>query len=77
MEEYKKPEFEVKVDAPTEPVMLGEKISATVNAKYYFGAPVVNAKVKYKVTRTPHEARWYPGGAVGLVLRAGILVVCV
>ncbi len=60
VEEYKKPEFEVKVEAPTEPVMLGEKIAATVTAKYYFGAPVVKAKVKYTVTRTDHDARWFP-----------------
>ena len=38
VEEYKKPEFEVSVDAPADPVMLGEKISATIKAKYYFGA---------------------------------------
>ncbi len=62
VEEYKKPEFEVKVEAPTEPVMLGEKIPVKVQAKYYFGAPVVNAKVKLKVTRTDHNARWYPSG---------------
>jgi hypothetical protein len=60
VEEYKKPEFEVKIDAPTEPVMLGEKIAATINAKYYFGAPVTNAKVKYKVMRSNHSAQWYP-----------------
>jgi len=60
VEEYKKPEFEVKVDAPTEPVMLGEKISATIQAKYYFGAPVVNAKVKYKVLRSSYAADWFP-----------------
>ncbi len=60
VEEYKKPEFEVKVDAPTEPVMLGEKVPAKITAKYYFGAPVTAAKVKYKVTRTAHDARWYP-----------------
>ena len=52
VEEYKKPEFEVSVDAPTGPVMLGEKVKATIKAKYYFGAPVAEAKVKYKVTRT-------------------------
>ncbi len=63
VEEYKKPEFEVTVEAPQEPVMLGEKIEALVKAKYYFGAPVTNARVKYKVTRTPHEARWYPPAA--------------
>lgn len=62
LEEYKKPEFEVKVDAPDEPVMLGEKITAKLTAKYYFGAPVVDAKVKYKVTRTSHTANWYPAG---------------
>jgi uncharacterized protein YfaS (alpha-2-macroglobulin family) len=62
VEEYKKPEFEVTVDAPKEPVQLGEPITATVKAKYYFGAPVVRAKVKYKVTRTSHSSDWHPGG---------------
>ena len=62
VEEYKKPEFEVKVNAPTEPVKLGDKITATIEAKYYFGAPVVNATVKYKVMRENHTARWYPTG---------------
>jgi uncharacterized protein YfaS (alpha-2-macroglobulin family) len=62
VEEYKKPEFEVTVDAPKEPVMLGEKIEATVKAKYYFGSPVTEAKVKYKVTRTSYTERWYPFG---------------
>jgi uncharacterized protein YfaS (alpha-2-macroglobulin family) len=60
VEEYKKPEFEVKVQAPDEPVMLGEKITAKVEAKYLFGAPVTEAKVKYKVLRTSYSARWYP-----------------
>ncbi len=60
VEEYKKPEFEVLVDAPTIPVMLGEKITATIKARYLFGAPVNEGKVKYKVLRTPHTAEWYP-----------------
>jgi hypothetical protein len=62
VEEYKKPEFEVTVDAPTEPVMLGEKFAATIRAKYYFGAPVTHAKVKYKVMRSSHTGTWYPPG---------------
>ncbi|MDK1031259.1 MAG: MG2 domain-containing protein, partial [Planctomycetia bacterium] len=62
VEEYKKPEFEVTIEAPKEPVMLGEKITATISAKYLFGAPVKEAKVKYKVLRTSHDARWYPWG---------------
>ncbi|MEZ6110335.1 MAG: MG2 domain-containing protein [Pirellulaceae bacterium] len=60
VEEYKKPEFEVTVDAPSEPVMLGEKITAKIKAKYYFGAPVVNATVKYKVQRVDYSQDWYP-----------------
>ncbi len=62
VEEYKKPEFEVTVDGPTEPVMLGEKISATIKAKYYFGSPVTRAKVKYKITRSSYGERWYAIG---------------
>ncbi len=60
VEEYKKPEFEVTVDAPKEPVMLGEKITATIEAKYYFGSPVTEAKVKYKIMRTSFSKPWYP-----------------
>ncbi|MDR1494049.1 MAG: alpha-2-macroglobulin [Planctomycetaceae bacterium] len=60
VEEYKKPEYEVTIDAPKEPVALGEKVSAMIIAKYYFGSPVTNAKVKYKVLRTKQNAGWYP-----------------
>ncbi|OGV52285.1 MAG: hypothetical protein A2X49_17130 [Lentisphaerae bacterium GWF2_52_8] len=60
VEEYKKPEYEVSVSAPTEPVKLGDVIKAEIKAKYYFGAPVVNATVKYKVQRYTHESSWYP-----------------
>ena len=60
VEEYKKPEFEVKVEAPAEPVMLGEKITASIKAAYYFGAPVSKATVTYKVLRSAHDGRWYP-----------------
>ena len=60
VEEYKKPEFEVKVEAPAEPVMLGETIRAKIKATYYFGAPVTEAIVKYKVLRSEYDSRWYP-----------------
>jgi len=43
-------------------VQLGEKITATIQAKYYFGAPVTKAKVKYKVLRSSHDSSWYPVG---------------
>ncbi|MBT4822525.1 MAG: alpha-2-macroglobulin, partial [Lentisphaerae bacterium] len=60
VEEYKKPEYEVSVDAPSVPVMLGDTVKATVKAKYYFGTPVTDATVKLKVLRYAHSERWYP-----------------
>jgi uncharacterized protein YfaS (alpha-2-macroglobulin family) len=60
VEEYKKPEFEVRVEAPAEPVMLGETIEAKIKAAYYFGSPVSQATVSYKVLRSEHDSRWYP-----------------
>lgn len=60
IEEYKKPEFQVTIEAPEKPVQLGEKITATIEARYYFGAPVANATVKYKILRTTHTQNWYP-----------------
>jgi uncharacterized protein YfaS (alpha-2-macroglobulin family) len=62
VEEYKKPEFEVQVEAPKEAVSLGELVTATVQAKYYFGAPVTNAHVKVKVLRNSYSSNWYPRG---------------
>ena len=63
VEEYKKPEFEVKVEAPKEPVALGDKITATIKANYYFGGAVTKAKVKCKVLRTNHSSTWYPSAS--------------
>ncbi|NMC19744.1 MAG: alpha-2-macroglobulin, partial [Thermogutta sp.] len=60
VEEYKKPEFEVTVKAPEKPVALGEKVTAAIEARYYFGSPVTEAKVKYKIERTGYTESWYP-----------------
>ena len=60
VEEYKKPEFEVTVEAPDKPIELGETVTATIKAKYYFGAPVTQGTVKYKVERTKKDSRWFP-----------------
>lgn len=62
VEEYKKPEFQVKVEAPDEPVALGEKVKATIKADYYFGGAVTQGTVQYMVTRTYAEDRWFPVG---------------
>lgn len=62
VEEYKKPEFEVKVEAPDKPVALGDTFEVKVKADYYFGGPVKQGKVKYKVQRSAHTDRWFPMG---------------
>ena len=60
VEEYRKPEYEVKVDAPEEPVKLGDKFTATVKAMYFHGSPVRNANVEIIVKRSSIGERWFP-----------------
>jgi alpha-2-macroglobulin len=57
VEEYKKPEYEVKVTPAVPHVVQGNKVTATIEAKYYFGEPVANANVKYVVHTSPY---WSP-----------------
>ena len=62
VEEYRKPEYEVKVDAPAEPVKLGAKFTATVKATYFHGSPVRNATVEITVKRSSVSTPWFPRG---------------
>jgi uncharacterized protein YfaS (alpha-2-macroglobulin family) len=62
VEEYKKPEFEVSVEPGKDHVKLGDKVTALVKAKYYFGAPVTDATVSYKVFREEYRQAYYPPG---------------
>ena len=52
VQEYKKPEFEVSVSTNKPRYLEGEKIQATIEARYYFGEPVAHGKVKYSVYST-------------------------
>ncbi len=52
IEEYRKPEFEVKVAVEHPQYLQGERIRASISARYYFGAPVSAGKVKYLVFRS-------------------------
>ena len=57
VEEYKKPEYSVRVTTDTPRVLQGAKIQATIDARYFYGEPVAKAKVKYAV----HKSRyWVP-----------------
>ena len=71
VEEYKKPEFEVTIKAPEEPIALGETIPIEIQADYYFGAPVVQARVSYKILRSEYNQQWFPRGAWDWLYGAG------
>ncbi|MCC8108640.1 MAG: hypothetical protein LIQ30_06250 [Planctomycetes bacterium] len=60
LEEYRKPEFEVTVETPDKALLLGDAVQVKVRATYYYGAPVANGTVAYKVVRTARESTWTP-----------------
>lgn len=56
VEEYKKPEYEVRVTPEKRRVLQGEPVAVSIEARYYYGEPVAQAKVSYVV----HRARSWP-----------------
>ena len=62
VEEYKKPEYKVRVTVPQSFVNAGETTRFNVSASYYFGAPVARAAVKYYVYRSRYWGWWREGG---------------
>ena len=60
VQEYRKPEFEVRVSPAERFVVQGGNIAATVNARYYFGQPVANARLTYVAHKQPYYSplRW-------------------
>lgn len=64
LEEYKLPEFKVEVHTPEENgqkklFRLGDTIEATIDASYYYGGPVANAKVVATVYSRPYTHWWW------------------
>ena len=60
VQEYRKPEFEVRVTTAERFAVQGGRLRATVDARYYFGQPVANGKVAYTAHRQPYYSplRW-------------------
>ncbi|MGA3159861.1 MAG: MG2 domain-containing protein [Terracidiphilus sp.] len=54
VEEYKKPEYQVTVKSAAQRVLQGNSMQATIEARYFFGEPVANTKVKYVVHTSTH-----------------------
>jgi uncharacterized protein YfaS (alpha-2-macroglobulin family) len=61
VQEYKKPEFKVKVTGPKDFTAVGEKVRFTIGAHYFFGAPVTNANVHYYIYRARYYHWWWSG----------------
>ncbi|HEY3415197.1 MAG TPA: alpha-2-macroglobulin family protein [Armatimonadota bacterium] len=55
--EYRKPEFEVTVTPGRKRYTASETVAATVEARYYYGAPVPDARVSWFITRSPSYYR--------------------
>lgn len=49
VESYRKPEWQVEIQTPSEPVFTGEKIPITVKSRYNFDAPAAGTKVKIQI----------------------------
>ncbi|HYP54386.1 MAG TPA: MG2 domain-containing protein, partial [Pyrinomonadaceae bacterium] len=56
--EYKKPEFKATVTAQQQFVTSGDTAKFNVTARYFFGAPVARAEVKYYVYRSRYYGWW-------------------
>jgi uncharacterized protein YfaS (alpha-2-macroglobulin family) len=59
VEEYKRPKFEVTLDAPKTAARLNEKASLAGHATSYTGAAVDGAEVKYRVVREVRMPWWW------------------
>ncbi|HWE31194.1 MAG TPA: MG2 domain-containing protein [Polyangia bacterium] len=59
VEEYKRPEFEVTLDAPKGAAKYGEKTKLQGHVKYYFGGAAGDVPVKFKVSRQRWIPWWY------------------
>lgn len=53
VQEFRRPEFEVKAEASEGPHIIGGHADTTVNAAYYAGGGLPNTEVNWRVTSTP------------------------
>ena len=58
VEEYRAPEFAVKVESDDEPLFFGDTLRAKVGADYLFGAPMGGAELRWTLRRG--ESHFHP-----------------
>jgi uncharacterized protein YfaS (alpha-2-macroglobulin family) len=54
VEDYRKPEYRVQVTANLKRILEGATMPVTIDSRYFFGEPVANATVKYRVYTERH-----------------------
>jgi uncharacterized protein YfaS (alpha-2-macroglobulin family) len=59
VEEYKRPTFEAKLDVPKDPLRLNRPATFRGESRYYFGLPVTNGSVAWRVTREAEYPWWW------------------
>ncbi|OGC50420.1 hypothetical protein A2716_04405 [candidate division WWE3 bacterium RIFCSPHIGHO2_01_FULL_40_23] len=58
VEEYRKPEFLIKIEPSKDSYINGEAVKVNINGSYYFGAPIPNTTVNWKVKRGGFIFTW-------------------
>lgn len=58
VEEYKRPDVAVSVKPAKDAYLAGENGNITINASYYFGAPVTQAPVEWTLQAEDYSFRW-------------------
>jgi hypothetical protein len=59
VEEYKRPKFQVELEAPKTPAKLNAQVQLNGKATAYTGAAIGGAKVRYRVVRETRYPDWY------------------
>lgn len=59
VEEYKRPDYEVVLDAVQKPLQYNQQATLSGSAKYYMGTPLAKAKVSYTLRRRNYIPPFY------------------
>jgi hypothetical protein len=59
VQEYKKPEYQVKIELPKNNYANKDEITGKVKAEYYFGSPVMNGTVALKIYKKYYWRPWW------------------
>ncbi len=59
VEEYKRPTFEASLEPPDKALRLNHAATISGEARYYFGLPVVDGEITWRVTREPVYPTWW------------------